>query len=177
MEETGTLGVRDLASQLGSNNQSNEGAYSTSTQQAWRGSGNPMRGGRRGGRYPSRGRHPITYFTQGHATGNRAYGNTTRTNRTTNRGRNYRAQSNTNNTQRGGYTLNAARDSCYTYGQTGIQLGIARVIQLVLGVGDQDILLEIVQHKATELTQLSLPMLLHMTSMNMTTHKDSGRSI
>ena len=119
MEETGTIGVRDLASQLGSNNQSNEGAYSTSTQQAWRGSGNPMRGGRRGGRYPSRGRHPITYFTQGHATGNRAYGNTTRTNRTTNRGRNYRAQSNTNNTQRGGYTLNAARDSCYTCGQTG----------------------------------------------------------
>ena len=43
-----------------------DGAFATTVQQSWRGSGfQSIRGGRRGGRYPQRGRHPISQFTQG----------------------------------------------------------------------------------------------------------------
>ena len=65
LEETGSIGVQDLAGQLYTQPTRSEGAYATSTQQTWRGSGQSMRGGRHGGRYPQQGRHPISRMTQG----------------------------------------------------------------------------------------------------------------
>ena len=74
MEETGQIMVQGLAHQLSTNRRNFEGeggdgAFATTVQQSWRGSGRFLRGGRIGGRYPWRGRHPITTFTQGRSTG------------------------------------------------------------------------------------------------------------
>ena len=81
MEETGQIMVQGLAHQLSTNRRNFEGdggdgTFTTTVQQSWRGSGHSLRGGRRGGRYPRRGRHPITTFTQGRPTGtyNNQYG-------------------------------------------------------------------------------------------------------
>ena len=65
LEETGSIGIQGLAGQLYQQPNRSEGAYATSTQQSWRGSGQSMRGGRRGGRYPQQGRHPINRMSQG----------------------------------------------------------------------------------------------------------------
>ena len=81
MEETGQIMVQGLAHQLSTNRRNFEGdggdgVFATTVQQSWRGSGRSLRGGRIGGRYPWRGRHPITTFTQGRSTGtyNNQYG-------------------------------------------------------------------------------------------------------
>ena len=126
-DETGSVGVQRLASMLTTRTRNvSDGAFATTVQQSWRGSGfQSMRGGRRVGRYPQQGRHPISQFTQGrnhNANRRQAAQVNNQANRgqatfgnNTNRGNAY---GNNNNEYRGNaYNANSGQASNYFAGQ------------------------------------------------------------